>query len=174
MDNQLTPTNRINDQLSSLRGVTVGSGQLGRAGERVDRFGLDGFGEAASRVAQRVTPVLGVGAAAGRELGEAVPRMVERINDKISRDGVVKAGVDVVKHFGNHVREDLSANVEGARSRINKVGQMTGEFADKISNAEFRKEPISTLSGLAANGLKRAGLYTPADSSTSRENSVVK
>lgn len=83
MDNQLTSTNRINNQLSSLRGAAAGLVEGERASrERVDRFAPVGFGEAAA--------------------------------------------------------------------------------------------PISTLSGLATIGLRRAGLYTPADSSSSRENSVVK
>ncbi len=120
-------------------------------------------------VASRLSPATAFAAHIAPDLKEAG----ERLHAKVSRDGIGPTAVRAGLGVGNQMKDDISSLNKRVRDMASNLGQTTGEIAEKINSSTIRKEPISSLAGLAANGLKRAGLYTPtADAAVSRGEPV--
>lgn len=143
MENTNESANRIATKLSVLRGAAFGN----LSGENIGKSAMT-----AARIASPLT------AAAMDELTPGV----DRLAGKLSRDGFAKTAKDAARSLGSHVVEDLSSTASRMKANMSKAGQALGEVAH-AANAPgaSRKEPFTSLLGLAETGLRRAGLYSP-------------
>jgi hypothetical protein len=149
MENQLVDTNRVFGQIQSLRGFDMGTG-TGVDPSRLDRSQNNAVTRSMDRMeafTDRLTSDL---KAAG-----------DRIHNKIERDGLGPSVLQAARGIGNDMKEDFTGAAKRARELGSSLGQSAGEIADSVGSSKFRQEPFSSLAGLAATGLKRAGLYTP-------------
>jgi len=155
MENQITSTNtnRVLDQIQSLRGASLGAGPSVVVGQ-LERGGLYSTDNGITRAINRMDAFTDRVASDLKDAGT-------RIHNKIERDGIGPTLQQAARGIGNDMKEDFVGFAKRARDLGSNLGQTTGEIADSIGSSKIRQEPLSSLAGLAATGLKRAGLYTP-------------
>lgn len=161
MENQLTATNRINGHIQSLRGFHQG-GVVGTAPGAVPGRRQGPWRQYGQLHHDNgITRAIGSFDAFTDRVASDLRAAGARVRGKIERDGVGPTLQQAARGIGNDMKEDMSGLARRARDLGSNLGQTTGEIADRIGSSEVRKEPFSTLAGLAASGLRRAGFYNP-------------